>query len=420
MKHYVIIGNGVAAAAAIEGIRSKDAEGTVTVVSKEKYPVYCRPLISYLLEGKTDLVRMQYRDPDFYKNNKADVLYGVTAEKLEAGKVRLDNGSTLSFDECIIATGSDPFVPPFKGLDTVEDKYTFQTLDDALAIQKAIKKDSRVFIVGAGLIGLKCAEGLTGRVGSITVCDLADRVLSSILDAPTAAIVQKHLEKNGMRFLLADSASQFEKSPDGAYTALMSSGKTVDFDILVLAVGVRAGTSLVKEAGGKVERGIVIDQACRTSLDHVYAAGDCTQTMELTQGTGKVLAILPNAYLEGYTAGVNAACPDAGSPEAVFDNAIAMNSIGFMGLHIMSAGSAPEGCDVYEEKDENHWKKLFTKDGYLTGFMLVGDIDRAGIYTNMIRSRIPLSQVDFDSMKKLPNLYAFGEKYRHHILTGEV
>ena len=420
MKQYVIIGNGVAAAATIEGIRSRDSQGLITVVSKEKYPVYCRPLISYLLEGKTDLTRMQYRDPDFYKNNKAEVLYGVSAAKLSAGKVELDNGSSLPFDECIVATGSDPFVPPFKGLDTVEDKYTFQTLDDALAIEKAIRGDSRVFIVGAGLIGLKCAEGLTGRVGSITVCDLADRVLSSILDAPTAAIVQKHLEKNGMSFLLADSASEFKKNADGAYTALMSSGKSVDFDILVLAVGVRAGTRLVKEAGGKVERGIVIDEACRTSLDHVYAAGDCAQTMELTQGTSKVMAILPNAYLEGYTAGVNAASEDAGSPAAVFDNAIAMNSIGFMGLHIMSAGSAPEGCQVYEERDQDHWKKLFTKDGYLTGFMLVGDIDRAGIYTNMIRNRIPLSEVDFESMKKLPNLYAFGEKYRHHILTGEV
>ena len=126
MKQYVIIGDSAAAVGCIEGIRSVDKDSKITVVSEENHPVYCRPLISYYLENKTDSERMNYR--------------------------------------------------------------------------------------GAGLIGLKCAEGLHERVKSITVCDLADRVLSSILDTDCAAIVQRHLEANGIQFLLGDTAVRFEKN----------------------------------------------------------------------------------------------------------------------------------------------------------------------------------------------------------------
>ena len=83
MKSYVIIGNGIAAANCIEGIRSQDLEGKITVVSEEKHETYCRPLISYLLEDRTDLERMKYRDPGFYKRMGCEVLYGKKAVRID-------------------------------------------------------------------------------------------------------------------------------------------------------------------------------------------------------------------------------------------------------------------------------------------------------------------------------------------------
>ena len=234
MSKYVIIGNGVAAAGCIEGIRSVDTQGDITVISAEKHPVYSRPLISYYLEGKTTLEKMNYRSADFYEKNGAELVYG-TAKKIDAEKSAVTFGKTMEkYDKLCIAAGSSPFVPPMDGLDSVKNKFTFLTMDDSLALEKVLKKDSRVLIVGAGLIGLKCAEGILERVGSVTVCDIADRVLSSILDSECAEVMQKHLEKHGMKFLLSDSVQKFDKDK-----ALMKSGETVEFDILVLAVGVR-------------------------------------------------------------------------------------------------------------------------------------------------------------------------------------
>ena len=410
MKEYLIIGNGVAAAGCIEGIRSVDGAGRITVVSGEKRAVYCRPLISYLLEGRTDRKKMLYRPEDFYDKNGVEVLYGEKAVKLDptAKTVTLESGKTLSYDAVCVATGSTPFIPPVGGLESVEKIHTFMTLDDADELEKDLAADLRVLIVGAGLIGLKCAEGILKRCASVTVCDLAPRVLSSILDDDCAAIMQSHLEKMGVDFLLNDTAERFE---NGA--AYMRSGKKIGFDILVMAVGVRANTSLVKDAGGDINRGILTNDDMSTSLSGVYAAGDCTEGYDITSDSRKVMAILPLAYMQGRCAGVNM----AGGEDSI-QNAVPMNSIGFAGLHCMTAGSYVGEC--YEEKGEGRIKRLFTQNNLLKGFIIIGDTARAGIYTAMIRNKTPLDSVDFELLKKSPSLSSFGSEYRKEKLGGEV
>ena len=415
MKKYVIIGNGTAAVGCIEGIRSIDKDSEITVISSENRHVYGRPLISYYLEKKTSLEKMKYRPSDFYDDNKCKVLYGKNAVKIDDKnkKVIVDDGSEIEYTSLCVATGSTPFVPPFEGLDSVKDKFTFMTLDDTLALEQAITKDSRVLIVGAGLIGLKCAEGICERVKSITVCDLAPRVLSSILDDECAALMQAKLEENGISFMLSDSAACFDGNK-----AIMKSGKTVDFDVLVLAVGVRPNVSLIKDIGGEVNRGIICDSHMRTSVEDIYSAGDCTESYDITGGENKILAILPNAYMQGRCAGENMAGADS-----EFKKAVPMNSIGFFGLHVMTAGSyftKETGGELYEEKSEGKIKRLYTKDGYLTGFIIIGDTDRTGIYTSLIREKIPLDTIDFEMIKKYPSLLPFGADYRRQKLGGVV
>lgn len=402
MKRYVIIGNGAAAAGCIEGIRSADPEWPITVVSEELRPAYCRPLISYYLEGKAAPEKMNYRPADFYEKSGCRVLYGKKAVSVDpaAKTVTLDDGTALPYDTLCVAAGSAPFVPPFEGLDTVPEKYTFMTMDDALALERATETPKDVLIVGAGLIGLKCAEGIYGRVKSITVCDLADRVLSSILDAEGAAAVQAHLEQHGLRFLLGDTVARFD-----GQTAYMKNGGKVKFDVLVLAVGVKPNAAPVKNAGGEVGRGISVNERMETSLPGVYAAGDCAEGEDLSCGQRRVLAIMPNACLQGRTAGVNMA-----GGEATFDNAIPMNAIGFFGLHIMTAGSYTG--EVFAEATENGSKKFFTQDGLLKGFILIGETQRAGLYTSLIRNRTPLSGIDFDLLRQAATSAAFSAPAR--------
>ncbi len=410
MKRYVIIGGGVAAVGCIEGIRSLDSAGRITVISEEVHPVYSRPLISYLLEGKTDTERMKYRPDGFYEDNGCRVLYGRRAVSIDSASrtVTLDDGAAITYDKLCVAAGSRPFTPPFEGLDTVKNKYNFMTLDDALALDGALTPETRALIVGAGLIGLKCAEGIRRRVRSVTVCDLADRVLSSILDADCAAVVQKHLEQNGVDFMLGDTVQRFEGN-----LARMKNGGTVDFDLLVLAVGVRANSELVKSAGGETGRGIIVDDRMKTNLDGVYAAGDCAEGYDAALGARRVLAILPNAYMQGNTAGINMAGGDI-----CLNDSIPMNSVGFFGLHLMTAG-AYDG-EMTGEASGAYVRRFFIKDGRLAGFILIGDTDRAGIYTSLIRERTPLDTVDFELTKKVASNLIFSQDIRRKKFGGVV
>lgn len=394
---YVIIGNSAGAVGCVEGIRKIDPEGGITLIASEPYHTYSRPLISYLLWGKTDEERMKYRNNTFYEDNKVEAKLGVTVTKIDpaAKTVVTDGGETIPYDRLLIATGSNPFIPPMTGLDTVEKKFTFMTLDSVKALEAAITPDSRVLIVGAGLIGLKCAEGIAEKVGHITVVDLADRILPSILDKTGSEIMQKHIEKYGVEFILSDSVKEFSGS-----TATLNSGKTVNFDVLVIAVGVRPATALAKDAGLSVNRGIVTDVRCATSDPNIYAAGDCTESLDITTGQNKIMALLPNAYMQGECAGINMA-----GGEAAYDKGIPMNAIGFFGYHIVSAGTY-DG-EEYLETDGTNYKKLVTRDGLLKGFIIMGDVRRAGIYTSLIREKTPLDTIDFELVKHSPLLMAF-------------
>ncbi len=410
MKYdYLIIGNSIAAVGCIEGIRENDGEGSICVVTDENYRVYGRPLISYYLWNKTTEKKMLgYRPDNFYKKNDVELILGVRAEKIDPDRktVSLADGREIGYGKLLVATGSSPFVPPMKGLDGVEKRFSFMTLDDAKALAEAIDKDSRVLIVGAGLIGLKCAEGISDRVGSLTVVDLADRILPSILDAKGSAIVKKHIEGHGVKFYLNDSVAEFK---DG--TATLSSGKKIKYDAVVIAVGVRPNVSLVSEAGGKVNRGIATDLKCATTLPDVYAAGDCAESLNSVTGQNQVLALLPNAYMMGHAAGVNMS-----GGEELYDDAIPMNAIGFWGLHIITAGDY-EG-EAYVKRSGTKYKKLVTSGDTLRGFILIDEIERAGIYTRLVREKTPLSEIDFEAIKERPQEMAFSRAVRKDDLGG--
>lgn len=406
---YVIIGNSAAAVGCIEGIREKDKKGSITVVSNEIHHTYSRPLISYLLYGKTDEERMKYRPDSFYEDNGVTTMLGRTAVKINPDKktVELDDGTVLSYDKLLVATGSKPFIPPMEGLDTVEKSFTFMTLDDAKALDAAITKDSRVLIVGAGLIGLKCAEGIFDKIGHLTVIDLADRILPSILDEKGSELVQKFLEDKGIEFRLGTSAASFDGNK-----AVLTNGDEIEFDVLVVAVGVRPNTELVSEAGGSVDRGIVTDKYSRTTITDVYAAGDCAKSHDITTGTDRILALLPNAYMQGVAAGRHMTGADM-----PYENAMPMNAIGFFGYHVITAGNY-DGEELVT-CDGMNYKKLVVKDNCLKGFIMIGDVRRAGIYTNLIREKVPLDTIDFELISRKPQLMAFSREERAKQLGGK-
>lgn len=405
---YVIIGNSTAGIGAVEGIRQVDKHGEIIIVTSEPHHTYSRPLISYLLLGKTDEEKMKYRDSDFYSDHNCKLLTGVSVKKIAPEKkhIILDDGNTIKYDKLLVATGSSAVAPPFEGLETVKSQHTFVTLDDAWKLDSELGTDKRVLIIGAGLIGLKCAEGILERVGHITVVDLAPWILSSILDEGSAKLLQSHLESKGINFRLGCGIKRFEEN-----TAILDGGEKLGFDILVIATGVRPNTSLLKGIA-EIDKGIVINSKSETTATNIYAAGDCTQTLDISSGQSKIMALLPSAYMQGECAGVNMAGGDKS-----FDKAIPMNAIGFFGLHIITAGTY-SGEDYLETQDGNY-KRLFHENNKLSGYIMVGNVEKAGIYTSLIREQTPLDTIDFALIREKPGLMAFTKEDRMIKLGSE-
>ena len=404
---YVIAGNGPAAVSAVEAIRRWDGEGDITLFSKEDEFTYSRPLISYLLWGKTDEHRMRYKPDSFYEDNRVDFRRGVEVTSIDkdARTVTGSDGSVVPYDSLLLATGARPFVPPIEGIDTVK-YHTFMTLKDARELRADLTPNSRVLIVGAGLIGLKCLEGIRDLCASVTVADLADQILPSILDKESAALVQKHIEKKDVTFLLGDSAVKLVPGE-----AAMKSGRKVPFDVLVMAVGVRPATELACALGLDAARGIPTDSRGETAIPGIFAAGDCAKSRDITTDQDRVLALLPNATQQGEICGTAMAgygCPGF--------NAMPMNAMGMFGLHMITAGTMVGEDHII--RTEGGYKRLCTRDNRLMGYIMVGDVERAGIYTALIREKTPLDSIDFALMLEKPQLMAFSKRDRQTLMGG--
>ena len=379
MKKYVLIGGSIATEGAIEGILSADKNADITVICGEKRPLYSRPLISYALEKKTTDEKMYFHGEDYYEKKGVTAVYSV-AEKIDPEKkVVIAEGKEYPYDELLVATGSKPFVPPIKGLESVTNKHTFYTMDDMLGLRADLEKGGKVLIVGAGLIGMKCAEGVKEYTDDIVIADMAPRPLPAATTPEAGTIVQERLSSI-IDFRLNAALDHFDGNK-----AVFGSGEEVTFDILVLALGVRPQVGLLKEIGAEVNRGIIVNEKMQTGLPHIYAAGDAVESYEAVGESKRLLQLFPSAYLGGKTAGKNMA-----GEETSFLTDIPMNATNLFGVRITSAGLfVGEKTEVTVRED---YRALYTEGGVIKGFILIGDSARAGILTDFIRKKRPIIQ----------------------------
>ncbi|MDQ2086189.1 FAD-dependent oxidoreductase [Herbivorax sp. ANBcel31] len=387
---YVIIGNSTAAIAAVEGIRRIDRKTPITIISDEPFHTYSRPLISYYLGKKVTEDKMFYRDKDFYKKNNVKTMLGVKAEKINHKKkeVTLGNGDKIGYSKLLISTGGKPFVPPLEGIDK-KNIFNFIKFSDVKEIEKNAEKGSKAIVVGASFSGLKAVEALVQRGVNVTVIDIMDRIMPRVLDGVASSIVEKELENNSVNVLLNTTVKKI-LGRDVATGVLLDGDRELDCDFIILAMGVRCNTDLVKDTGIKTNRGIIVDNFMQTNVPDIYAAGDVTEGYNFIQNKRMETAIIPNAYKQGEIAGMNMT-----GEIKIFDKGFMMNSMPLLELSIISAGLSEKEERVIEKvvhiPEKNWYKKFYIKGGRLVGYLIINDVDRAGIYTRLIRDEIDIS-----------------------------
>jgi NAD(P)H-nitrite reductase large subunit len=392
--NYVIIGNSVAAIGAVRGIRQIDTEGNITVISRENHTAYGRPLISYLLGGTVTEKRMAYLPDDFYEKNRVNLLLNaeVVAVDSDQKRVKLAAGDVINFDKLLVATGGDPFVPPIEGMGGKEKIFTFTTWDDAAKLKGIAYDINRVVVIGGGLIGLKAAEGLNQLEKSVTIVELADRILSAAFDRTAGRIVAKKMKANGIEVLTEDTVVRIEGEGAEISGVTLKSGDFIPCDTVIVAIGVRPAAGFLKGSGVEVNRGILADDTMETSVKGIYAAGDVAEARDFFTGTKNPMPIWPDAYIQGDIAGVAMAGGDK-----TYAGGLAMNSLELFKVPTISMGiTNPAEHDEYDiltyQDLENYlYRKIVLKGNLLVGAVLVGAVDRAGIFAGLIRDQIDIS-----------------------------
>lgn len=305
-------------------LRRLDPEAHITLIDRDNLISYGGCGIPYFVGGDINDVEELYsttshaiRDAAFFENCKGvRVLTRVEAREIRRKEKQvlichLDSGreELLDYDKLVLATGAQAMRPPFPGAD-LPLVFTVSNLHDAEAIKGLMTrgKVGRAAIVGAGAIGLELAEAMTDLWGiQTTLIEMEDQVLPSLLGRCIARVIEKELEGRGVEMLLESRVHEIRENDGNGGLRVITSKKTLDVDIVILAAGVRPNTALAREAGISVGRsgGVVVDRRLRTSDPDIYAGGDCIELRNLVSGENTLMALGSLANRQGRVIATN-------------------------------------------------------------------------------------------------------------------
>jgi nitrite reductase (NADH) large subunit len=395
----VIIGNSAAGLSAARAIRRTDQGCRVTMITRENSLPYAPVILPYLLSGRVGRDDITIADPGFYQDHRIELLPGREAVDIDAKaqSVRLDDGSSVAYDNLLIATGASARK---LGCDTggVPKVMTLRTVVDAEGILEESHDAREIVAVGAGLVGLETANAFHKKGKKITVMAKSDQILSQNADTECARILQKELEKKGITFLFGRDVTALVRVDDRV-DVVTDRNEKMAADLVIVGKGADPNIQFARNAGVLVEVGILVNDRMETSISNIYAAGDAAQAKDVVGGGYQTFGNWPSACLEGQVAGVNMAGGDREllgeinyNMLPVFDKVVA-----FIG------DTKPTSSDVetltHSDTKRGTYRKIILRENSVIGAILLGAVQDAGIIRNLILKRANIGGVREDIVK---------------------
>lgn len=299
----LIIGLGTAAFAAILSIKKSDRIAEITVIDKKPFDLLHSCGLPYALEGKVELEKLEHSIEAEKMNVK--VLSECEAIKIDTKKkeveyVNLKGKSTISYDKLLLVTGSGAFFPPIEGLR--ENVSTVKSSSDVRKLNEKIKQAKTAAVIGAGAVGLETAYALMKKGLRVTIIEALSCLFPRALNPDIASLLEDYLREEGIEILLNQEIEKI----DGK--RILLSDKEIRADIIICAAGVRPNAKLADEAGLKISKfGIIVNKHMHTSDKDIFAAGDCTEAINLITGNKFESQLAATAYKQGTVAGENIA-----------------------------------------------------------------------------------------------------------------
>ena len=404
MTHYVVIGNGVAGTKAATAIRGVDAAAEITILSADDRPFYLRPKLADFIAGKIPEPAVAGKQPDFYTRNGIKLRLNTRVAGLDTSKqqIKLADGTSVSYDSLLIASGGRPAKPAFPGSD-LDGVVTLKTFADAQALKARLSRGKRVMILGEGLLGLEMARACREAGAEVTYLLRGERFWPEVLDDDSAALVERRLQDKSIVLRPSSGVSEALGSAGRLRYLILTDGATVPADLLCVGIGLVPDIDFLQGSGIATGRGVIVDEALATNLSGVYAAGDAAE-----QQSGLDLGWL-RAWEQGALAGANmTGAARAGATKRY--SRVPVLSLQAYGMDLMAIGqSNPKGREFRSIASDpgqmGVYKKLSLKGDIVVGALLVGDIGDASAVEKLVREKALIGQVDPLLTKRLFDPY---------------
>lgn len=376
-ESVVIIGNGCAGAECIKALRETGYQGRIDLLTDNKWPVFNPMLSTYYVAGKIAFDRLfpYGTGQEFYLKYRVEASPESPVVSLDGEQrlVYINAGPELRYDQCLIATGAAPIMPPIEGIAS-DRVYTMRTVEDAIRLKDAMtRRPRKALVIGASMVGIKLVELFYQAGMEVCLADLARHIFPMAAHPECAQVIEERLTRKGIHLQFGAGIEKVEETARGVRAYFKDSTQSEEADLLVMCIGVRANTGFVDRKQVAVDRGILVDGHMRTNMPGLYAAGDVSQGENLLSGQPEIIGLWSNARSQGRTAGRNM----AGGNE-VFCGNIPHNMTHFMGMDFVGIGDVNNQDRMEKKYDGKRYIQLFWKEGLLTGANFVDSYTESG------------------------------------------
>ncbi|WP_181708129.1 nitrite reductase large subunit NirB [Chthonobacter rhizosphaerae] len=392
-EKLLVVGNGMAAGRVLEHLFEADRDAfDVTVFNAEPRVNYNRIMLSPVLSGEKAYEDILIHDDQWYADHGVTLLKGhkVVAIDRDAKAVTTAAGEVHGYDKLLIATGSNPLIIPLPG-HALPGVVAYRDLDDVDAMKAAAAKGGRAVVIGGGLLGLEAAAGLKMQGMDVTVLHLMPTLMERQLDPAAGYLLQRAIEARGIEVIC--KANTHAILGDTRVTGVkLDDGREIDCSLVVMAVGIRPNLGLAREAGLEVNRGVLVDDAMRTSDPDIFSVGECVEHRGQCYGLVAPLYDMAKVAARGLL----------GEP-GVYKGSVTATKLKVTGIDLFSAGDFADAKDREEivYRAPGVYKRLVLKDNVLIGAVLYGetadgtwffDLIRGGKYVSEMRDTLIFGQ----------------------------
>jgi nitrite reductase (NADH) large subunit len=379
----VMVGNGMAGVRTLEELLKIAPEHyEIAVFGAEPHPNYNRILLSPVLAGEQTLDEIVLNPVSWYAEQGIRLHLGKKVVDVNrARRIAIaEDGTEEAYDRLLIATGSNPFIPPLPGKE-LKGVIAFRDIADTHTMIETARTHKHAVVVGGGLLGLEAANGLLARGMDVTLVHIAPWLMDRQLDSVAGELLRKTLESRGLKFRVETHTEALLGGADGRVAAVrFKDGSELPADLVVMAAGIRPNTALAEKIGLHCQRGIVVNDTLQTVTDaRIYSVGECASHRGIAYG------LVAPLFEQAKVCATHLAEFGIGR----YTGSTTSTKLKVTGIDLFSAGNFMGGVDceeiVMSDPYAGVYKKLVIQDDKLVGACLYGDTVDGSYYFKLLR-----------------------------------